>query len=608
VRDRVVDARELVPLAGLGWSSRGRLIGSMGQVMIKTSLRMVRGQAVLVLVLALGLAAAGAITLLERHVDASRRSQAEVAALELHLVSLENAPISATQGTGRSAGTTVAKVEADSRAISSGLRALLASSSPPSALLRVPAAVRNAESALQRIFSIGAGSRSPSALTQELPAILTAVSALEVKASTALSLLSAAGQIYNQRATQARREASFGSIAAIFLLLSVFVVFYRRAWTARAANVRLLEASRDEAITDPLTGIGNRRAFKRDLQRLMPAVTLQGEMLVAMFDLDRFKQYNDTFGHAAGDALLTRLAGSLNHAVGASASAYRMGGDEFCVLALTGIEAGDQLVHAAVQALTDAGDGWSVGCSWGTAWMPSEATSASDALRLADERMYAQKTSRATAGHQASAALVQVLIEQDSDLSTRVDDVARLAAATAQELGVPEAEIARIRLGAQLHDIGKTAIPESILGKFGPLDESEWEYIRRHTVIGERIITAAPSLAHTASLVRSSHERVDGDGYPDRLAGTEIPLGSRIIAVCDAYGAMVSRRPYRDPMTASEALAELRRCAGAQFDPDVVNAFCAIAPDQAAFVGHTASSAAAAIIPMSPPQPPIADS
>jgi len=108
------------------------------------------------------------------------------------------------------------------------------------------------------------------------------------------------------------------------------------------------------------------------------------------------------------------------------------------------------------------------------------------------------------------------------------------------------------------------AIPEEILNKPGPLDEEEWEFIRRHTEIGERIITAAPSLAHTAELVRSHHERYDGNGYPDRLAGKDIPLGASIIAVCDAFGAMTKERPYSDAI-AVRALAELRRCSGSHF-------------------------------------------
>jgi two-component system cell cycle response regulator len=412
---------------------------------------------------------------------------------------------------------------------------------------------------------------------------------LQIKATDASALLARAGQTYDRRASRAKDEAVLGSTATILMLLCVFVMFYRRARMARAEIVRLLATSRDEASTDPLTGIGNRRAFKRDLEQILPDVDHSNELLVAMFDLDGFKAYNDTFGHAAGDALLTRLAERLKAAVTGSGTAYRMGGDEFCVLAATDTADGERLLRSAVTALTDVGEGWHIGCSWGVTWMPSEATGWGQALHLADERMYAQKTSRASAGTQTTAALVQVLIERDDELSTHISRVAELASVTAQALGVSDDEVTRIGLAAQLHDIGKTAIPESILAKPGPLNEVEWAFMRRHTLIGERIVAAAPSLAHTGNLVRSSHERFDGTGYPDRLAATDIPLGARVIAVCDAYDAMIAPRPYRTQSSPTDAISELRRCAGAQFDPDVVDAFCAINPDDdplAAKIAH----------------------
>jgi len=300
-----------------------------------------------------------------------------------------------------------------------------------------------------------------------------------------------------------------------------------------------------------------------------------------MLDLDGFKQYNDTFGHSAGDALLQRLGGRLSVvATQHSGSAYRMGGDEFCLLARCHPDAAEQLLDATIAALQDNGDGWHVGCSQGAAWIPSEAASENEALNLADERMYANKAGRSSASLQVTDALLQVITEQNASLDKHVEQTAECSAALAQALGQSEREVRRIRLAAKLHDVGKTAIPASILDKPGPLDEQEWAFMRRHTLIGERIVLAAPALANTAPLIRSSHERIDGHGYPDRLAGDNIPLGSRIIAVCDAYHAMTSDRAYRPGIGIDAALQQLHRHAGTQFDTTVVEAFCKMKPRQ----------------------------
>ena len=141
---------------------------------------------------------------------------------------------------------------------------------------------------------------------------------------------------------------------------------------------------------------------------------------------------------------------------------------------------------------------------------------------------------------------------------------------------MPEADRSPLLQAASLHDVGKAAVPDDILNKSGPLNDDEWAFMRRHTLIGERILSAAPALSRAAKLVRWSHERYDGKGYPDKLAGRAIPLASRIIAVCDAYDAMVSDRPYKPAAEPAAARAELRRCAGQQFDPEVVEICCAV--------------------------------
>jgi HD-GYP domain-containing protein (c-di-GMP phosphodiesterase class II) len=154
--------------------------------------------------------------------------------------------------------------------------------------------------------------------------------------------------------------------------------------------------------------------------------------------------------------------------------------------------------------------------------------------------------------------------------------VAELAGAVARDLGLDNEEVEDVVRAAELHDVGKMGVPEAIVEKPAALDEEEWAFMRRHTLIGERILSAAPALAGVARLVRSSHERFDGTGYPDGLAGEKIPLGSRIVAVCDAYDAMTSERPYRESLPAAQAIVELRRCAGTQFDPRVVDSFARV--------------------------------
>jgi putative nucleotidyltransferase with HDIG domain len=208
--------------------------------------------------------------------------------------------------------------------------------------------------------------------------------------------------------------------------------------------------------------------------------------------------------------------------------------------------------------------------------MPADTCDPDVALLLADQRMYEQKSGRRVPpSRQTRDVLLRLLAERSSELGQHTSDVSVLAAHTARQLGLDPDHVEAIRLAAELHDVGKAAIPDAILDKPGPLTDDEWEFIRRHTVIGERIVRAAPSLAHTAELVRSLHERHDGTGYPDALAGDEIAIGARVIAVSDAFDAMTTDRPYRAGVTAAEALDELRRCAGSQFDPVVVEAFIA---------------------------------
>jgi len=370
----------------------------------------------------------------------------------------------------------------------------------------------------------------------------------------------------------------FGSVGhlnalAIGLAAASLTAVMGRLMLTHRENMRMLGESRVEALTDALTGLGNRRALTNDLEgTLDPQDDAHGSAgMLALFDLDGFKHYNDSFGHPSGDALLQRLGERLARVVDGRGRAYRMGGDEFCVL----LNAGDELsVAACAAALNESGEGFTVGCSHGVVLLPAEADEQSEALRIADQRLYEDKRGgRPQARQETKEVMLRILAERDPELSDHVADVAQLAEQVARALRLSTGEIDHVRIAAELHDVGKVAIPDEILLKPGPLDAGEWRFMERRTLIGERIIGSSPGLAPVAAIVRSSHERWDGRGYPDRLSGESIPLGARIVAVCDAFDAMTKDRSYRPGMTAAAAVTELQRCAGSQFDPAVVAAF-----------------------------------
>jgi diguanylate cyclase (GGDEF)-like protein len=359
-------------------------------------------------------------------------------------------------------------------------------------------------------------------------------------------------------------------IAAVFLALIALAVAMGRRWSRTS----------EQAETDPLTGLGNRRKLDADLSRLLPAVAEPNGLTLCVYDLNGFKNYNDAFGHPAGDALLARFGSRLATAAPEGA-AYRLGGDEFCVL-IGGTEtAVDAVLARTLDALADHGDGWEIDCACGIVHLPTDARDPEGALRLADQRLYeAKQSGRRSPSRQSTDVLLQALCERDPDLGSHLHDVGGLTAAVGERIGLDAEELDVLRLAGELHDIGKVAIPDAILSKAGPLDADEWAIVHQHTRIGERILAAAPALSQVAKLVRSSHERYDGTGYPEGKAAGEIPLGSRIVAVCDAFDAMIGPRPYRLGMSAEVALAELRRCAGTQFDPMVVEVFCALRTEE----------------------------
>jgi len=378
--------------------------------------------------------------------------------------------------------------------------------------------------------------------------------------------------------------ADLGVRLLLWLALSWMTMVVIAQLRAQRMALRVeTEHAQELALQDSLTGLGNRRRLMADLEHRLASATGEQPLVLAMFDLDGFKTYNDTYGHATGDALLKRLGDKLAATMAGRGQSYRMGGDEFCVLATVAPHDAPETVDCAAQALSDHGHGFRVRASCGWVLLPDErAGDPSAALRIADRRMYAQKhLGRASAGRQTVDVLLKVLSERSAELGMHLHDVTGLCRAVAERLHLSTEDVGPLLQAASLHDIGRAAIPDSILEKPGPLNADEWAFMRTHTVIGERILSAAPALMQAARLVRSSHEHWDGSGYPDRLRADSIPLGARIIAVCDAYDAMVSNRPYRSRMSREVALEELRRCAGSQFDRRVVEAFCTVVAERA---------------------------
>jgi diguanylate cyclase (GGDEF)-like protein len=373
-------------------------------------------------------------------------------------------------------------------------------------------------------------------------------------------------------------DAPLGMVGAGLILFLLAGISFR-------SSRKALHAA---AHTDVLTGLRNRRQLLADLDDACRCAAGGDRFALVLFDLDGFKSYNDSFGHLPGDALLRRLGQKLELAVAGWGKAYRLGGDEFCLLApLRQREASEGLASIGAEALREDGEGFAIRASYGAVLLPEEAASPGDLLATADLRMYAFKQyGRASTARQTTDALVRTQVERSALLGPHVSEVAELAEAVGERLALPEHRLHRLRQVAELHDVGKVAIPDEVLNKPDALSDDEWQLIREHTVVGERIVSAAPALAEVAKLVRATHERYDGTGYPDGLGGDQIPLEARIVSTVDAYCAMTQRRPYRHAKSVEGALEELRRCAGSQFDAHVAHALIAVLQERKPAPAH----------------------
>jgi diguanylate cyclase (GGDEF)-like protein len=379
------------------------------------------------------------------------------------------------------------------------------------------------------------------------------------------------------------------------IVVGAFIAILRHRM--RGLIVRLFDAAR----TDPLTDLLNRRGFADVFDLELERSRRSGRpCALVMGDLDHFKRVNDLLGHPAGDERLRKFAKLLEAGKRRIDAAARMGGEEFALLLPETDEHGayviaERLRHSVRDAF--APDQLALTVSFGVAAYPNHGASGDQLLQAADQALYVAKelgrdrtaiyrpevtaqmltaNDRNAMRHEGYLSAMLVLAEavdlRDAGSAAHSETVGRYAEMIAAELGLDDERVKRVKLAGVLHDIGKVGVPDTVLQKAGPLDEDEWEEIQKHCELGSRLLSGA-GLEDIASWVLAHHERPDGNGYPAGITRTEIPPEARILAVADAYEAMVADRTYRMGIGADRAREELEDGAGTQFDPLVVEAF-----------------------------------
>ena len=413
-----------------------------------------------------------------------------------------------------------------------------------------------------------------------------------------LLMTSSAAVILLIHSTMFSVEMSFTFIIESNLIL--ICVMYILGWFI--GGIRDLERLQrqqliDMANTDVLTGLYNHRCFQERLKQLVQSSSEKQPLSLIFLDIDHFKQYNDSFGHIAGDKVLASMGQLLIDIVGEAGFAARYGGEEFVVVLANcdGRKAADfgENIRAQVSEETFKGQEYQpegkVTVSCGIATYPTHAQSAQDLIKLADEALYRAKNlnknkvelyysifdSLDVKGDEKELVnsirtLVSVINGKDRYTYGHSERVMGYAVNLAEKIGLTKEEIYLLRYAAFLHDIGKIEIERDILNKPGKLTDEEWHILQHHPQWGSDIVKSVRTLQPAAEVILYHHENYDGSGYPHGISGQDIPLLSRIIRVVDSYDAMITNRPYKGSFSKEEAIAELKRCSDSLFDPDLV--------------------------------------